>query len=391
MKRLLIVVVVMMLLVASVGCQSGTPAPESEESPAKASEQPKESEQPVAPDESIAPAEDVYSGVKGLKIGFSNSYNGNSYRQNLEAGFVNAMEDLKAQGIVNEWIMTVSNNDIATQISDIQSMILANVDAIVLVAGSTTALNDVIKEASDAGIPIISINQGPLESELCYEIVPDWKEIATFLGESTIGLLKEKQATDNVTGNVLIVRGFAGSATDISMYEGYTEILSKYPGLKIAAEVYGDWTHSVALTAIEQALPALPEIDLVLGEGGDGYAAVLAFENAKKEIPIIAAGNRGDFLNWWMKENKENGYDTFSSCGNPTGMGSAAGYLVVEILNGNTDFENSRIMIMPALNITKDNLFEFEGIGTDAVAGAGATWEQVKTELMTQIKAWENR
>jgi len=341
----------------------------------------------VAAEVLAAPASG-YKGVTGIKIGFSNSFNGNSYRQNLEAGFVSCMGDLKSQGIIKDWIMTVSNNDIATQISDIQSMILAGVDAIVLVAGSTTALTDVIKVATDAKIPVISINQGPLETNLTYEIVPDWKEMAIWLGQNSIDLLKKRQGTDNVTGNVLLVRGFAGSATDSKMYDGYTQVLKKYPGLKIAAEVYGEWTHSVALTAIEQALPGLPEIDVVLGQGGDGYSAVLAFQNAKRKLPIITGGNRGDFLNWWMANPD---YVTFSSSGNAPAMGSAAGYLAVEILNKNTDFANSRIMIQPALNITNDNLEEFKGINNDGVAGTLMTWEQVKTELMTQVNAWAGR
>ena len=335
--------------------------------------------------EEEAVEEDSYSGVTDLKIGFSTCYSGNSYRQNLNTGFENTMEDLKSQGIVDSWIMTDSNNDTATQISDIQSMILDEVDAIVLVAGSTTAFTDAIQQAIDAGIPVISINQGPLETDLVYEIIPDWKETAVFLAEYAVDVLKEKQGTEDVNGNVLIVRGFTGEACDTYQYAGHTEVLAQNPGLEIAAEVYGQWTHSVALSEIEQVLPSLPDIDMVLGQGGDGYAAVLAFENAGRDLPIIVGGNRGDFLNWWMDEYNENGYDTASSCGNPTGMGSAAGYLAVEILNGNTDFEHSRIMMMPSLNITLENLFDFEGISDDVVAGQAATWDDVKTDLMTQI------
>jgi ribose transport system substrate-binding protein len=336
----------------------------------------------------VAPAADAYKGVTGLKIGFSNSYNGNSYRQNLEAGFVNCMEDLKKQGIVDSWTMTVSNNDIATQISDIQSMILAGVDAIVLVAGSTTALTDVVKEAVDAKIPVISINQGPLVTDVTYEIVPDWKEMAVWLAENSIAYAKKQQGTEDVKGNVLLVRGFAGTATDTKMQDGYMEVLAKYPGLKVVAEVYGEWTHSVALTVIEQALPSLPEIDFVLGQGGDGYAAVLAFQNAKRKLPLIVGGNRGDFLNWWMS-NPE--YVTFSASGNGSAMGSASGYLAVEILNGNTDFAKSRIMIQPALKVTNEDLMQFKGIRNDGVAGTFMTWDKVKTELMTQVDAWKGR
>lgn len=49
------------------------------------------------------------------------------------------------------------------------------------------------------------------------------------------------------------------------------EVLDQYPDIKIVAEVYSEWTGSIAQKEIASVLPSLDQVDAVLGEGGDGY------------------------------------------------------------------------------------------------------------------------
>lgn len=103
-------------------------------------------------------------------------------------------------------------------------------------------------------------------------------------------------------GNVLISRGIAGVPSDTGFYEGMREVLDQYPDIKIVAEVYSEWTGSIAQKEIASVLPSLDQVDAVLGEGGDGYGAVMAFEAANREVPLIIGGNRGNFMTWWAQE-----------------------------------------------------------------------------------------
>lgn len=118
-----------------------------------------------------AVAEDKGEG-KGYVIGFSNSYNGNTYRQAMEGYLKEAAEELQKTGEVSEVIFAESNQNNSTQVQQIENFILQGVDAIIIDPGSATALNGAIQEASDAGIPCIIINDGPVssEAELCYQI-----------------------------------------------------------------------------------------------------------------------------------------------------------------------------------------------------------------------------
>ena len=92
-----------------------------------------------------AAAEDKGEG-KGYVIGFSNSYNGNTYRQAMEGYLKEAAEELQKTGEVSEVIFAESNQNNSTQVQQIENFILQGVDAIIIDPGSATALNGAIQE-----------------------------------------------------------------------------------------------------------------------------------------------------------------------------------------------------------------------------------------------------
>src|SRR5690606_33248608 len=70
------------------------------------------------------------------------------------------------------------------------------------------------------------------------------------------------------SGNAIVVRGVAGSAPDAAMYEAQMEVLAEYPDVQVVAEVYGQATAAVAQSGIANVLPSLPQVDVVLAQGG---------------------------------------------------------------------------------------------------------------------------
>ena len=66
-------------------------------------------------------------------------------------------------------------------------------------------------------------------------------------------------------------------------------------------------------------MPTLPKIDGVLTQGGDGFGAAKALQEAGRPTPIIILGNRQEELAWWA-EQKKTGYQTMS-VDNPTKLG----------------------------------------------------------------------
>ena len=303
-----------------------------------------------------AAAEDKGEG-KGYVIDFSNSYNGNTYRQAMEGYLKEAAEELQKTGEVSEVIFAESNQNNSTQVQQIENFILQGVDAIIIDPGSATALNGAIQEASDAGIPCIIINDGPVssEAELCYQINFDTIAQMGYLTEYVCEAIGGK-------GNIIELRGTAGSEFDNIAHEGVLKVLEKYPDIKVVAEIYTDWTGSKAQSELASVLPTLDKVDGVVTQGGDSYAAVQAFQSAGLDLPIIGGDNRGYFLKWWANEAPE-GYDTVSVSSNPWD-GATGLYVAVDILDGK---DVPKEMIHPFGIVTKDEVKDYADVADEAI------------------------
>lgn len=341
MKKYFSFILVVLLIVISVGCKKEDSTTTNQEAVGE-NAQAEVVEQPE---------------TDGLIIGFSNSFNGNTYRQTMESEFKKLAQEMIMSGVIEDYKILESNNNIATQVTQIESLILDGVDAIILDPGSASGLNGAIERAWDAGIPVIIINDGPVTTDKCYEINFDTALLAKTAIQYLVDRLDGK-------GNIINIRGMAGVPFDEDFNNALQEVLAENPEMKIVGEVYGEWTSSVAQQQIASILPSIDHVDGVIGQGGDGYGAVQAFESSDKELPIIIGGNRGNFLSWWAEKKLESGYETFSWASNPWN-GAAALYVAVDILNGE---DVPRVMVMSGLNITQDMIEDYDNLPADYVA-----------------------
>lgn len=310
---------------------------------------------------------------QGYVIGFTDNYDGNTLHQQQEKYVQELADELKEQGVISEFHLTCANQDVATQVSQIQDFIMMGCDAIIIDPTSTSGLDGAIADAVAAGVEVIVFNDGPVTSDKCYQLNVDCVYNFGYLTEWCAEKLGYK-------GNVLVVRGIAGTGYDDLAYEGIKSTIDKYPDMKIVGEVYGQWTSTVTQTEIAAILPSLPKVDLVCGESGDAYGAAMAFEAAGLEIPLIYGGNRGEFLNWWMEEHEKNGYETISGVATPW-FSAAALYLIVDVLDGR---DVPQYMYYPMDLITQDDLSKYEGIDNSEVATTTHDLEWVRSELETQ-------
>jgi len=157
---------------------------------------------------------------------------------------------------------------------------------------SSSALDGAISKAKAAGIPVLIVNGGPVTSTDCYQLVDDQGAVTTATSNWLVKKLNGK-------GNVLILRGIAGTESDKDYYAAMMNVFNKYPGIKVVGSVYASWTDSISQSAVSTILPSLPKVDGIEGEGGDEYGAVQAFIAAGKPIPAVTGGNRGNYISWW--------------------------------------------------------------------------------------------
>ncbi|MDO4523504.1 MAG: substrate-binding domain-containing protein [Eubacteriales bacterium] len=311
----------------------------------------------------------------GYKIGFTNSYNGNSYRQTEEAQMEIAAKELQDGGFISEYTVVEANQDAATQISQIEDFITQGYDLIIVDPASSSTLNNAIQEACDAGIPVITVNDGPVDMsddnlyQMFFDNVAMTKALTEYVCEQMGG-----------KGNLIELRGTAGTTTDDQFHQGVLDALEQYPDVTIVSEIYTDWTASKAQTELNSVLPTLDTVDGLVTQGGDAYAAVQAFLSAGYDtVPVIAGDNRGSFLNWWANEAPE-GYKTLSAASNPW-IGAMSLYVAVDLLDGK---EVVNDMVVPFGNVTAETLADYTGLGDDEVAFTAYEWDDIRTEIEQQ-------
>lgn len=221
---------------------------------------------------------------QGYIVGFTDNFDGNTLHQQQEQYFNDLATAMKDAGIISDYTMVVANNDVATQVQQIESFIMQGCNLIVVDPCSSSGLDGAIEEAYNAGVKVVIFNDGPVSSPYCTQLNVDCVSNFGYLTDWCCKKLEGK-------GNVLIVRGIAGQSYDELAYQGITEAIAKYPDMKIVGEVYGEYNSTTTQTEVASFLAANnEEIDLVCGESGDAYGAAMAFQ---------AAGQRYSVDLWW--------------------------------------------------------------------------------------------
>jgi ribose transport system substrate-binding protein len=283
------------------------------------------------------------------RVGFSNNYAANSWRQAMLKSWDELAQQVVADGVVAAAdVRTTAQNDATLQQQQISDMILEGYDAIVVNAANPESLNSVIEEACAQGIPVVSWDN-TVTAECAYRVGVDFVD----MGYQQIVFLADKLPEG---GKLLEIRGLDGTSVDQQISEGIHKGVADFPQFEIVASVNGDWAQEVAQQAVSSVLPSLPEdIVGVVTQGGDGYGAAKAFEEAGRPRPIIIMGNRQDELAWWKEQKDLDGYETMSVSIAP-GTGTAAFWVAQQLLAGAQDVPKD--LIVPYLRWDQDNFEE---------------------------------
>jgi ABC-type sugar transport system substrate-binding protein len=177
------------------------------------------------------------------------------------------------------------------QISDIRGFITQKVDVIAFSPVVTSGWDAVLKEAKDAGIPVILTDRAVDSTDTSlYEsfIGSDFKVEGEKAGD---WLVKEYEGK---TGEVAIVelQGTTGSAPAIDRQTGFADKIKANPNLKIVKTQTGDFKRADGKTVMETFLQSVPKIDVLYAHNDDmGLGAIEAIKAAGKvpgkDIKII--------------------------------------------------------------------------------------------------------
>lgn len=170
------------------------------------------------------------------------------------------------------------------QITAIRNYIQQKVDVIAFSPVVESGWDTVLKEAKDAGIPVILTDRS-VDSA-------DKSLYKTFIGSDFVkeGRLSGEwlvNETKTATGvvNIVELQGTTGSAPANDRKKGFAEAIAANPNLKVIASQTGDFTRAGGKAVMEQFLKANPKIDVLFAHNDDMGLGALEAITAAGKVP----------------------------------------------------------------------------------------------------------
>jgi ribose transport system substrate-binding protein len=298
-----------------------------------------------------------HADAKKFKIYLSMSYIGNDWQAEAE-NEIKAVAASKSMRDKVDLEVQVAGPDAQKQIQQINAMVQAGAQAILVYPISPTALNGAVKNACNRGIVVAAYDS--IISEPCaYNFHIDQEEWGQHEAE---WLAKELHGK----GDIVIIDGVAGTSVDTLRRKGEMEVLAKFPDMHVIAEANGMWSQAVARTELSKILATHPwdKIDGLLMQAGC-YTAVSMMKEAgipnDKLRPCGGEASNGGRLQMLPADTKVDGANgTYAplgarrlSSGSQNFSGALALKAIVAKLEGK---DIPKLTIIPQLLVSNDNI-----------------------------------
>jgi ribose transport system substrate-binding protein len=155
-----------------------------------------------------------------------------------------------------ELIFADGKSDPAVQASQLENFIAQKVDGIILKPAISDPLIPAIRKVNQAGIPLIVVDRyvfprgQPIKWDafVGFDIV----KTGTLGGEQIVKALNGK-------GNLVIIDGLPGAGSTIDRGKAFHEVIDKYPGIKVIADIPADFNRAKAQQVVENILQRFPK------------------------------------------------------------------------------------------------------------------------------------
>jgi ribose transport system substrate-binding protein len=216
----------------------------------------------------------------------SNNFLGNDWRPQVEKLATLTSKLPPFAGKVNVKIVNSGATNQA-QIADLNSIIQTKPSAIMLIPGSSTALNPTIRRACAAGILVFTIS-APVTEKCVWNVNQDFYGGMTGVGQWMGKVLKNK-------GSILVDQGVVGLGISKDIENGFRAGLKKTgPAIKVAGTFPGQYAPGPEQSGISNLLAGNPNIDGVMTQG---YCTPVfnAFKQAgRDDVPATCYGYNGE-------------------------------------------------------------------------------------------------
>lgn len=240
---------------------------------------------PEEPAAEAVQAETAETAGDTLKIGY-NYFGSASYTLMTLAN--HSGDALKILG--DEYVASDDKFSLEQLVTDVENMISAGCDGLVLWLPTDTLYLQVAKMCEDAKIPFVLNDKLPMDESIIEEISKNPYFVGAFgVKNPQYGYALADYAVAQGWKTCIITSSSVGDVSDTERMDAFKEIFEANGG-QVLAELHAS-TSDEALPQIEDALVANGEVDFIYGVGGDfGNAACAALEKTDYATKVITTG-----------------------------------------------------------------------------------------------------
>ncbi len=220
------------------------------------------------------------------KIYLSMSFIGNDWQAEA-ANMVKAMAAHESMADKVDLKVQVAGPNANRQIQQINAMVQAGADAIVVFPISPTALNQVVKNACDKGVKVFAYD-AEITEPCAYNISIDQEEAGRVTAEWLVDKLGGK-------GEIVLVTGVPGTSVDDLRTKAAKEVFAKHPDIKVVGEAVGMWSQAVARTELSKILATRTwdDLDGLWMQVGCFTANAMQLESGKTPEQLLPCAGEG--------------------------------------------------------------------------------------------------
>jgi len=272
-------------------------------------------------------------------IGFAVSTLANPFFVTMKEG-----GEEKAAELGIEMITLDAQDSSEKQSSQIEDLIASNVDVIIVNPTDSDAVVASVKEANNAGIPVITVTRPSNGGEVVQHLDIDNSFAGRLVAEEMVKVLGEK-------GKVAILEGIAGAPSAEARQSGFMEVIKNYPDIEVVSSLTANYSREEGASVMEDVLQGNPELDAVYAHNDEmalgAVRAVIAADRLD-EIKIFGIDAVDDAI-----EAIKAGEMVATVKQQPALQMATAVESAFAIMNGE---EVEELVIIPLVLVNKDNI-----------------------------------
>ncbi len=186
------------------------------------------------------------------RIGFSQCTTADAWRQAMLAGM---HKELSFYPNVR-FRLKDAHDDSRRQQQQIQEFLREGIDLLIVSANEAEPITPIVEEVFNRGIPVVILDRRTTSRLYTAYVGGNNLEVGQTAGRYVGNLLDGR-------GHVLEVLGAPGASPALDRHRGFAQALAAYPGVRLVAQVHGDWKRPSVMERLPAVLRAHPEVDLI--------------------------------------------------------------------------------------------------------------------------------